>query len=223
MLNIFGAGGGTFELLESKNFFDFPLAFKKITCIEDSPERDFFNEDIPIISLEDFKNCEIDPLFDFFFISAADVFFKERIDRMYPGLKWLSFVHRNCDCLLESPGVGNWVGYGVHICSNVKLGRHIRFNFGCVVPHNCEVGDYSFIGINATVCGQTKIGKGVFVGSGATIINKDITVGDFSVIGAGSVVTKDVEPYSIVMGVPARKTGEVTREVTISNKQMELI
>ncbi len=223
MLYIFGAGGGTFEFLEAKNFYDFPLAFKKITCIEESPERDFFNEGIPIISLEEFKTYEIDPLFDFFFISAADVFFKERIDQMYPDIKWLSFFHKNSDCLVQSLGVGNWAGYGVHICSNVKLGRHIRFNFGCVVPHNCEVGDYSFIGINGTVCGQTKIGKGVFVGSGATIINKDITIGDFSVIGAGSVVTKDVESYSIVMGVPARKTGEVKRPVKILNNQMEFV
>jgi hypothetical protein len=223
MLNIFGAGGGTFELLESGNFFDFPLAFKKITCIEDSPERDFFNEDIPIVSLEDFERCEIDPLFDFFFISATDVFFKERIDRLYPDVKWLSFVHRNSDCLLESPGVGNWYGYGSHIPSDLKAGRHVRINYNAVLGHGCEIGNYSFVGINASICATTKIGKGVFIGSGATIINKDIAVGDFSVIGAGSVVTKDVKPYSIVMGVPARKTGEVIREAAISNRQMELI
>ena len=48
-----------------------------------------------------------------------------------------------------------------------------------------------------------KIGNHVWVGAGATIL-KGVTVGDHAIIGGGSVVTKDVPPYAVVMGNPAK-------------------
>lgn len=50
----------------------------------------------------------------------------------------------------------------------------------------------------------TSIGHDTWIGHGA-IISPEVTVGDGAVIGAGAVVTKDVEPYSIVVGVPAKE------------------
>lgn len=52
-----------------------------------------------------------------------------------------------------------------------------------------------------------KIGNRVWIGSGAIIL-PGITIGDGSIIGAGSVVTKDVAENTIVAGVPAIKIGE---------------
>lgn len=200
-LYIFGAGGGTKELLESKECLC-PQVFKKIKLIEDNPNREFLF-DIPIISMKDFNNEDVSS-FDWAFISCSDPKFKERIDKAYPNLSWISFAHRNCDCLLKDIGIGNWFGYGTHIPSDLKVGRHVRVNYNGVFGHDCEIGDYSFIGINATVCATTKIGKGVYVGSNAVIINKHLTIGDFSIIGAGSVVTKNVPENVVVMGIPAR-------------------
>lgn len=50
----------------------------------------------------------------------------------------------------------------------------------------------------------TKIGNDVWIGCGAIILS-GVTVGDGAIIGAGAVVTKDVEPYSVVAGVPAKQ------------------
>jgi virginiamycin A acetyltransferase len=51
------------------------------------------------------------------------------------------------------------------------------------------------------------VGNDVWIGSGAIIL-RNVTVGDGAIIGAGSVVTKDVEPYTIVVGTPARPIGK---------------
>ncbi len=52
--------------------------------------------------------------------------------------------------------------------------------------------------------GQCIVGNDVLISSGAIIL-RDVTIGNGAIIGAGAVVTKDVEPYSIVAGVPAKK------------------
>lgn len=56
--------------------------------------------------------------------------------------------------------------------------------------------------------GILNIGNDVWIGYGTLITNKCRYIGDGAVIAAGSVVTMDVEPYSVVAGVPARKIGE---------------
>jgi len=60
--------------------------------------------------------------------------------------------------------------------------------------------DYNWLGLHSL----TTIGNDVWVGYGSTILS-GVNIGDGSIIAAGSVVTKDVEPYSIYGGVPAKK------------------
>lgn len=56
--------------------------------------------------------------------------------------------------------------------------------------------------------GGVKIGNDCWIGAGAIILN-GLTIGDGAVVGAGAVVTKDVEPYTIVVGNPARKIKDI--------------
>ena len=54
--------------------------------------------------------------------------------------------------------------------------------------------------------GPAHIGKGAFIGMNSTIL-PGVTIGAYSVVAAGSVVTSDVEPHAVVGGVPAKKNG----------------
>ena len=65
------------------------------------------------------------------------------------------------------------------------------------------VNTFRFVG-----WGGVKIGNDCWIGAGAIILN-GLTIGDGAVVGAGAVVTKDVEPYTIVVGNPARKIKDI--------------
>lgn len=70
-------------------------------------------------------------------------------------------------------------------------------------PNFSRIGPYV-----KTVNGKIVIEDDAWIGAGAIIL-PDIKVGTGAVVGAGAVVTKNVQPYTIVAGVPAKKTGEV--------------
>jgi acetyltransferase-like isoleucine patch superfamily enzyme len=63
-----------------------------------------------------------------------------------------------------------------------------------------------------------EIGEGVWIGASATILG-GVRIGKFSIVAAGAVVTKDVPPFSVVAGVPARKI----REIGTKEQQNDLV
>lgn len=97
-----------------------------------------------------------------------------------------------------------YIGKFCSIAPSVKIicgGLH-RTDWISTYPFNCYMQDYSYIKGHPTTKGDIRIGNDVWIGDGVTILS-GVTIGDGAVIAAGAVVTKDVESYSIVGGVPA--------------------
>lgn len=61
----------------------------------------------------------------------------------------------------------------------------------------------SFVAHGCNLSGFTKIEDGVFLGAGVSTIPR-VSIGKWSIVGTGSVVTKDIPPYSVAVGNPAR-------------------
>ena len=103
---------------------------------------------------------------------------------------------------------------------NIHIGKNVFINSGCSFQDQggIYIGDNTLIGhrvVLATLdhdlnpydrhllCAPIHIGNRVWIGAGA-IVTRGVTIGDGAVIAAGAVVTKDVPPYCIVGGVPAK-------------------
>ena len=96
----------------------------------------------------------------------------------------------------------------------VKIGNRVNIQSQVYIPHLTEIEDEVFIGPAARITNDpypvsrkltgAKIRKGAIIGSGAIILPK-VTIGEYAVVAAGSVVTRDVKPWTVVAGVPARE------------------
>ena len=120
-------------------------------------------------------------------------------------------------CYLEPPFHANWGGKHIHFGDHV----YAKFNLTMVDDTHIYVGDHVMFGPNVTVCTGTHpvrpdlrrkqvqynlpihIGNNVWIGGGAFIM-PGITIGENSIIGANSVVTKDVPPNVIAVGNPCK-------------------
>lgn len=94
------------------------------------------------------------------------------------------------------------------ITANVRIGRGFRCDFASYVAHDCVIGDYVTLSPRASINGAVHLHHHVFIGASAVIRNgslrKPLVVGEGAVVGMGAVVTRDVEPYTVVVGNPAR-------------------
>jgi UDP-2-acetamido-3-amino-2,3-dideoxy-glucuronate N-acetyltransferase len=113
------------------------------------------------------------------------------------------------------------IGQNVVILPGVKLGRNVKVQNNVSIYTGVTCEDDVFLGPSMVFTNiinprsaiirkenyyATIVEKGASIGANATIIcgNK---IGTYSFVGAGAVVTKDVKPYSLVVGNPARQTG----------------
>jgi putative colanic acid biosynthesis acetyltransferase WcaF len=93
---------------------------------------------------------------------------------------------------------------GLTIGSNVNLSSHVSVY---TRQHDIDSPDFAEIG------GPVEIGDYAYIGSHAIVL-PGVTIGRGGVVGAGSVVTKDVEPYTLVAGVPARFVRHRSQELS---------
>jgi acetyltransferase-like isoleucine patch superfamily enzyme len=105
------------------------------------------------------------------------------------------------------------IGSGSMLDGSVSIGSNVKIQSGVYLPHGTVVGENVFIGPYACVTNDryplskrltpVVIGDGCVIGANTTLIS-GVHIGDNSVVAAGSVVTRDVPPNTVVRGVPAR-------------------
>lgn len=106
-------------------------------------------------------------------------------------------------------GDGVALGEGVIICAgclvttDIRIGCHVHVNIGCTIGHDAVVNDYATLNPSVNVSGNVVVGTGVELGTGSVVIPK-LDIGEWSIAGAGSVVTRPVPPNTTVAGVPAK-------------------
>ena len=130
-------------------------------------------------------------------------------------------------------GDGCKIGAFVEIRRRVKLGRNVKVQAFAFIPEGVTLGDGCFVGPHVcftndpyprstTPEGQLMSGEdwqivptvvhdGASLGANCTILC-GLTIGRHAIVGAGSVVTRDVPDYAIVAGVPARVIGDVRKK-----------
>jgi acetyltransferase-like isoleucine patch superfamily enzyme len=95
-------------------------------------------------------------------------------------------------------------GDGIHIGQNVNIGSYSRLQ-----PGKHMIDDPEF----AEKGGAIEIGDRAWLAEGAVVVGS-VTIGEGAVVAAGAVVTKDVGPYVVVAGVPARPIRERSRDLS---------
>lgn len=141
------------------------------------------------------------------------------------------------NCYIEPPLHSNWGGKHCHFGKNV----YANFNLTLVDDSHIYVGDYTMIGPNVVIATAghpilpelrekayqynipVHIGRNCWIGAGALIM-PGVTIGDNTVIGAGSVVTKDIPANVVAVGNPCRVMREISehdREFYFRDKRID--
>lgn len=123
-----------------------------------------------------------------------------------------------------SIGTSCSLGQNVNIGSHVNIGNHVKIQNNVSVYRGVTLEDYVFCGPSMVFTNDltprskypkghenfipTHVGYGASIGANATIVC-GVTIGAWAMIAAGSVVTKDVKAYALMVGVPAKQVGWV--------------
>ena len=125
------------------------------------------------------------------------------------------------------------LGQNVNIANNVKIGNGVKIQNNVSVYEGVSIEDNVFLGPSCVFTNdlipraeypkerknylQTLIKEGASIGANATIVCGH-TIGRYAMVAAGSVVTKDVPDFCLVMGIPAQACGRVDEKGNIIEK-----
>ena len=129
---------------------------------------------------------------------------KEEIEKNIPDFEFVSCIHPSAQIGKNvRMGPGTAVLPGAIINSSCELGSHCILNTNSSLDHDSRIDDYVSLAPNATTGSNVVIGKCSAISLGANII-QNVKIGKHCVVGASSLVLKDIEDHSLSYGVPAK-------------------
>lgn len=155
----------------------------------------------------------------------ADFFVHEKAicetENVGKGTRVWSFSH-----IMKNVEIGEDCNFGDHtfVENGVRIGNRVTVKNGVSIWNGVEVGDDVFLGPNCVLTNdlfprskvyhaedvRTILKRGVSIGANATIVCGH-TLGEYCLVAAGAVVTKDVPPFALVLGSPAKVRGYVSK------------
>ena len=186
-----------------------------------SMDEDIFNEQLTYL----------EKLYDF---NATRPLEQEKRTEMLKKM----FAEIGDNCYIEPPLHANWAGKNVHFGKGV----YANFNLTLVDDTHIYVGDYTMLGPNVVLATAghpilpelrplayqynmpVHIGRNCWLGAGVIVL-PGVSIGDNSVIGAGSIVTKDIPANVIAVGNPCRVLREINdhdKEYYFKDRKIEL-
>ncbi|WP_312422669.1 acetyltransferase [Epilithonimonas sp.] len=192
-LYILGAGGHSKVIIEIAE----ELGYKIISILDDNPTVENIFQYKVVHSSNNINISEN------VFLAVGNNINRKKIASKFTAPK-LNLIHPSAVVSKRTIfGYGNAVMAGVVINSSVKIGNHCIINTSASIDHDCEIDDFVHISPNVSLAGNVRVMEGAHVGIGATV-KQDITIGKWSVVGAGAVVVNNVPDNAVVVGNPAR-------------------
>ena len=141
------------------------------------------------------------------------------------GTKIWHFSHIQSGAII---GENCSLGQNVNVANNVKIGHHVKIQNNVSIYEGVELEDYVFCGPSMVFTNillprsefpqrgsefykKTLVKKSASIGANATILC-GITIGAYALIAAGSVITKDVPDFALILGNPGRQVGWVNKK-----------
>lgn len=129
---------------------------------------------------------------------------------------FINVIHKSSIILTNiKKNDGIFIGANTVINIDSKVSKHTLINTSAIIEHDAFIGAFSSLGPNSVIAGASRIGFCSSIGLSAGVLEKR-AIGDNTVIGAGAIVTKDIESKVVAIGIPAR----VVRNREVNDKYL---
>jgi sugar O-acyltransferase (sialic acid O-acetyltransferase NeuD family) len=127
-----------------------------------------------------------------------------RLRTQLPGATFRALIHPCATVARDARvGEGTVIMAGAVVNPGTRIGLHCIVNTGVCIDHDNDLADFCSLAPGAITGGGVRIGVGAAVGIGACV-RHGVTIGEHTVIGAGSVVLADMPASSVAYGAPCR-------------------
>ena len=203
---IFGVGGFGREVLALiKDINKVELTWNVVGFFDDGYEKgELFNGYPNLGKMEDLNKWKT-PLCLALAIGSP-IIKKKILDRITnPLVDFPTLIHPSVwigDKEFVQIGKGCILCAGVMVTTNVQIKDFVILNLQCTVGHDTVINDHASFMPSVNISGEVTIEEGVYVGTGAKIINQ-LEIGEYTIVGAGAVVAKSLPAHCTAVGVPA--------------------
>ncbi len=198
---IFGCGGHAkvvFEILQEM------ASFEILGFVDERPETGATFLGLPVVS-EAEVNLEDSKAFVAVGCNWRRRMIVETILKAWPNLKFVTAIHPFASVSKSAKvGHGTAVMAGAVVNAYAELGSHCVVNTLASVDHDCRLANFVSVGPGASVGGKTEIGECSVLALGVKVIHERV-IGSHSVVGAGSLVVRNVRDQVVAYGVPCKE------------------